>query len=202
MAIEQAGNVPTGSPLRGAVREQAILDAVAELIGEVGYEKVTVDAIVARARASKTTLYRRWADKSELVADALRRQAQGPEPEVPDTGTLRGDLLLTVQQIAQTLIGGAGPSLIGLLEAIRDDAALRDLVGSQISQRSHEVGRIICARAGARGEKIDARRSDAVLELAFAKVFTDTLFRGGIPDTPAFERLVDDVVLPLLRHSA
>ncbi|MET3422708.1 hypothetical protein BJ973_001920 [Actinoplanes tereljensis] len=144
-------------------------------------------------------MYRRWADKSELVADALRRRAQGPEPEVPDTGTLRGDLLLTVQEIAQTLAGGPGPSLIGLLEAIRDDAALRDLIGSQITQRSHEVGHIICARAGARGEKIDVRRSDAVLELAFAKVFTDTLFHGGIPDTPAFERLVDHVILPLLR---
>ena len=202
MSTNPAGSIPTGSPLRGAVREQAILDAVIELIGVVGYEKVTVDAIVARARASKTTMYRRWADKSELVADALRRQAQGPEPEVPDTGTLRGDLLLTVQEIAQTLIGGPGPSLIGLLEAIRDDAALRDLIGPQITQRSHEVGRIICARASARGEKIDVRRSDVVLEVAFAQVFTDTLFHGGIPDTPAFERLVDHVILPLLRHSA
>ena len=121
---------------------------------------------------------------------------------MPDTGTLRRDLLRTVQEIAQTLVGGPGPSLIGLLEAIRDDAALRDLVGSQIAQRSHEVGRIICGRAGARGEKIDVRRSDAVLELAFAQVFTSTLFHGGAPDTPASEHLVDHVLLPLLRHSA
>jgi AcrR family transcriptional regulator len=202
MSTEPAGKIPTRSPLRGAVREQAILDAVIELIGEVGYEKVTVDAIVARARASKTTMYRRWADKSELVADALRRQAQGSEPEVPDTGTLRGDLLRTVQQIAQTLLGGPGPSLIGLLEAIRDDATLRDLVGSQITQRSHEVGRVICARAVARGEKVDVRRSDAVLELAFAQVFTHTLFRGAVPDTATLERLVDEAMLPLLRRPA
>ena len=188
----------TGSPRRGAAREQAILDAVIVLVGEVGYEKVTVDAIAARARASKTTMYRRWAGKSELVADALRRHAQGPTPSVPDTGTLRGDLLLTVREIARTLVGSPGPSLIGLLEAIRDDATLRDLIGSQITQRSHEVGRIICARAGARGEDTDARRSDAVLDLAFAQVFTDTLFHGGVPDDPAVDRLVDRVLLPLL----
>ncbi len=193
--------IPAGSPLRGAAREQAILDAVIELIGEVGYEKVTVDAIAARARASKTTMYRRWAGKSDLVADALRRRAQGGDPSVPDTGTLRGDLLLTVCEIAQTLVGGPGPSLIGLLEAIRDDATLRDLIGAQITRRSHDVGHVIAARASDRGEKINIDRSDAVLDLAFAHVFTHTLFHGGIPHAPALERLVDEALLPLLRHT-
>jgi AcrR family transcriptional regulator len=192
---------PAGSPLRGAAREQAILDAVIELISEVGYEKVTVDAIAARARSSKTTMYRRWAGKSDLVADALRRQAQGTEPSVPDTGTLRGDLLLTVREIAQTLVDGPGPSLIGLLEAIRDDATLRGLIGSQITGRSHEVGHIICTRAIDRGEKINIDQSDAALELAFAHVFTHTLFHGT-PNASASERLVDKVLLPLLHHTA
>jgi len=195
-------DLPAGSPLRGVAREQAILDAVVQLISEVGYERVTVDAIAARARASKTTMYRRWAGKSDLVADALRRQAQGAEPSVPDTGTLRGDLLVTVREIAQTLIGGPGPSLIGLLEAIRDDATLRALLGSQITARSHEVGRIICTRASDRGETINIDHSDAVLDLAFAQVFTHTLFRGGIPDARALARLVDEDLLPLLHRTA
>ncbi|SDP27022.1 DNA-binding transcriptional regulator, AcrR family [Nakamurella panacisegetis] len=193
--------VPAGSPLRGAAREQAILDAVIELIGEVGYEKVTIDAIAARARSSKTTMYRRWAGKAGIVADALSRRAQGSEPEVPDTGSLRQDLLATVRQIAQTLVGRQGPSLIGLLEAIRDDATLRDLIGSQVTERSHSVGRTICARARSRGEKVDVHRSDVVLELAFAQVFTETLFHGGVPDAPVLERLVDHVLLPLLQRS-
>jgi hypothetical protein len=124
------------------------------------------------------------------------------EPSVPDTGTLRGDLLLTVREIAQTLVGGPGPSLIGLLEAIRDDATLRGLIGSQITGRSHEVGHIICTRASDRGDKINIDRSDAVLDLAFAQVFTHTLFHGGIPDAPALERLVDGALLPLLHHTA
>lgn len=194
-------DTPAGSPLRGVAREQAILDAAIELISEVGYEKVTVDAIAARARASKTTMYRRWTGKSDLVADALRRQAQGTEPSVPDTGTLREDLLDTVREIAQTLVGGPGPSLIGLLEAIRDDATLRGLISSQISGRSHEVGHTICTRASDRGERINIDHSDAVLDLAFAQVFTHTLFHGGIPDAPAFERLVDEVLLPLLHRT-
>jgi AcrR family transcriptional regulator len=188
------------SPLRGTAREQAILDAAIQLVGEVGYERVTVDAIAARARASKTTMYRRWPSKVDLVADALRRQAQGADPRVPDTGSLRGDLLITVQQIAQTLVGGQGPSLIGLLEAVRDDGMLRELIGSQIAQRSREVGRAIGDRAAERGDDIDPSRSGAVLDLAFAQLFTDTLFRGGIPEASALERLVDQVLLPLLRR--
>lgn len=192
-------DISARSPLRGAAREQAILDAAMELIGEVGYEKVTVDAIAARAKASKTTMYRRWAGKSELVADALRRQAQGAEPAVPDTGTLRGDLLATVRAIAQTLVGAPGPSLIGLLEAIRDDAMLRELIASQVRERSHEVGRIICMRSKTRGDTVRVDRSEQVLDVAFARIFTDTLFQGGIPDSAVREQLVDEILIPLLR---
>jgi AcrR family transcriptional regulator len=159
---------------------------------------VTVDAIAARARASKTTMYRRWQGKAELVADALRRQALGAAPEVPDTGSLRGDLLATVGQIARTLSGDAGPSLIGMVEAIRDDAVLREVIGSQVRQRGREVGEIICARAEARGDDVRTERSAAVLDLAFAQLMTNTLFGGGAPPPEALEELVDDVLLPLL----
>lgn len=190
------------SPLRGAAREEAILDAAIELIGEVGYERVTVDAIAARARSSKTTMYRRWPSKAELVADALRRRAQGAEPAVPETGSLRGDLLATVEQIADTLLCRQGPSLLGMLEAIRDDRTLRGIISSQVRDRSHEVGRIICSRAEARGERVIVSHSDTVLDLAFAHVFTHTLFRGEKPDRPVLERLVEDALIPLLRDGS
>jgi len=177
----------------------AILEAALELIGEVGYERVTMDSIAARAHASKMTMYRRWPTKSELVADALRRHAQGEVPALPDTGTLGGDLLATVAEITETLTGGRGPSLIGLIEAIRDDAALREQVSSQVRERSHHVGREICARAIARGEAIHAERADIVLELAFEHLFTSTLFDGAKPSAANQQHLVDTVLLPLLR---
>ena len=188
----------TTSTLRGEARTVAILDAALELISEVGYERVTMDSIAARARASKMTMYRRWPTKSELVADALRRHAEGELPAVPNTGTLRGDLLATVGEITETLSGSRAPSLIGLIEAIRDDATLRGQVTAQVRERSHQVGREICARAISRGEVVYAKRADAVLDLAFEHLFTSTLFDGVQPSTAKQRALVDTVLLPLL----
>ena len=186
------------SELRGEARTVAILDAALELIGEVGYERVTMDSIAARAHASKMTMYRRWPTKSELVAEALRRHAQGDVPAVRDTGTLRGDLLATVAEITQTLTGGRAPSLIGLIDAIRDDAALRQQVSSQVRERSHQVGREICNRAASRGEDVHLAKADIVLDLAFEHLFTSTLFDGAQPSAADQRNLVDAVLLPLL----
>src|SRR6476661_7275970 len=72
-------------------REQEILDATLEVLADVGYDRLTMDAVAARAKASKATLYRRWNDKASLVVDALLVVKH--TAETPDTGTLRGDLI-------------------------------------------------------------------------------------------------------------
>lgn len=200
-SVPGAETRPTGtgsSDARGEARTVAILDAALELIGEVGYERVTMDGIAARAQASKMTIYRRWPTKSELVAEALRRHAQGDAPAIRDTGSLRGDLLATVAEIAQTLTGGGAPSIIGLIDAIRDDPSLRQHVSAQVRERSHHVGREICNRATSRGEDVQVARADIVLDLAFEHLFTSTLFDGAQPSTTDQRSLVDTVLLPLL----
>lgn len=187
-----------GSTSRGEPRVRAILAAALELVSEIGYDRVTVDAIAKRARASKATMYRNWSGKAELVAEALRRSAQRADSVVRDTGALRGDLLATVEDIASSFDATAGPSLLGLTEAIRQDAELRDLVRSQIETRSREVAELIVTRAVARGEAVDPANRDLVLGLAFAQLFTTTLLQGEMPSAAEQERLVDDVMLPLL----
>lgn len=188
---------------RSAAREQAILAAAAELVVEIGYERVTVDAIAARAHASKATMYRKWPGKAELVAEALRRQAEGSATELPDTGSVRGDLLLTVQNIAQTFTGGhPGPSLLSLVEAIRADPLLRDVIRAQIDERSGQEGALICARAIARGENVDSDRGLAVIGLALAHLFVRTLLGGEPPGDDEQQILVDQTLLPLLRTRA
>src|ERR1700734_1414294 len=73
-----------------ATRDAALRDAALELLAEIGYDRLSIDAVAARAKASKMTIYRRWSGKADLVVDALR--CPGKTGEVPDTGSLRGDL--------------------------------------------------------------------------------------------------------------
>src|SRR3954468_25112873 len=100
-------SVPVSVPTRGRPRDprrrQAILDAAVHLLAEVGYDRATVEAVAARAGVSKPTIYRRWpGGKAEIVADAIRaKRADGAV--LPDTGSLRGDLLAMLRAIQGTL---------------------------------------------------------------------------------------------------
>jgi AcrR family transcriptional regulator len=188
---------------RSAAREQAILAAAAELVAEIGYERVTVDAIAARARASKATMYRKWPGKAELVADALRRQADRQTTELPDTGSVRGDLRWIVRSIAQTFTSSDGsPSLVSLVEAIRADTVLRQVVDAQIQERSRHDGALVCARASARGERVDAARGPAVVGLALAHLFLRTLLGGEPPGEAEQRDFVEQILLPLMNAPA
>src|SRR3954464_15284431 len=71
-------------------REAEILEATLTILAEVGYDRLTMDAVATRAKASKATLYRRWAGKANLAIEALTH-TKAPH-EFPDTGSLRGDL--------------------------------------------------------------------------------------------------------------
>lgn len=184
------------SPLRGSAREEAILAAAVALVAEVGYDRVSMDAIAARARASKMTIYRKWPGKAPLIAEALRRRAEEGTPEIPDTGSLGGDLRFAVGAFAQALTGGL--SLIGLIEAVREDAVLRELVRLQIERRTVAHGFLIARRAAERGEAVQATRVSRVLRVAVAQLFLETLLSGERPGPEAQQRLVDDVLMPLL----
>ncbi|MCQ9183741.1 TetR/AcrR family transcriptional regulator [Streptomyces sp. IBSBF 2953] len=73
-------------------REAELYGAVLELLREVGYDALTMDAVAARTRSSKATLYRQWGGKAELVAKAVRHSKPGGSADGVDTGSLRGDL--------------------------------------------------------------------------------------------------------------
>lgn len=193
--------VPGAAPRRprGQVREQAILAAVVELVSELGYERVTVDAIATRARASKATIYRRWPSKADLVAAALRRQAQGDGSiDIADTGSLHGDLLAAVHSATRALTGTDGPSLLSLVDAVRDDPVLRAQVRDQIEGGSAQLGATIASRATARGELDPDTDVGQVLTLAIAHLFLTLLLHGQPPTADDQVQLVDTVLLPVL----
>jgi AcrR family transcriptional regulator len=73
-------------------REAELYEAVLDLLREVGYDALTMDAVAARTRSSKATLYRQWGGKAELVAKAVRHTKPGGFADEIDTGSLKGDL--------------------------------------------------------------------------------------------------------------
>ncbi len=87
------------------MREIAILRATLELLAESGYDQLTIDAVAARARCSKATIYRRWPDKAALVITAVRRHAGQPGIAAPDTGSLRSDLCAALQAMRSQPVG-------------------------------------------------------------------------------------------------
>src|ERR1700752_4704934 len=91
--------VARGGRPRDEGREQAILDAAIDLVAEIGYDAMSIEAVATRARSSKATIYRRWPGKAELVAEAMRRRSEPVLEDLPDSGSLRGDLLTLVQRM-------------------------------------------------------------------------------------------------------
>ena len=74
---EGHGRAPRPTGPRAEAREQAILDAALELLMEVGYDRLSMDALAERARAGKATIYRHWSGKAQIVAEAVRRLKSG-----------------------------------------------------------------------------------------------------------------------------
>ncbi len=143
---------PTGP--RGEAREQAILDAALELVMEVGYDRLSMDALAERARASKATIYRRWSGKAQVVVEAVRRRKhEGHAP--PDTGSLRQDLLESLGGMCLSLDGDEA-LVTGVLSAMRTDPELAGLIRAQVLDGDGPTD-VVIARAVARGELPPAR---------------------------------------------
>jgi AcrR family transcriptional regulator len=183
---------------RGEVREEAILDAALELVSEAGFDRATVGAIARRAGASKATIYRRWPGKSELVADAIRRRAKPSLPPLPDTGTLRGDLLAVVELIHQVMTSEPGMVFFGLLVAMRTDPVLADLVRAQLFQQRLPRDGNPVSRAVARGELRPGVDPSLVPRVAVPVINANLMLTGGRLSESFLPGLVDDILIPLL----
>jgi AcrR family transcriptional regulator len=192
------GEQVTGS--RGAMREDAILRATLELLAESGYDQLTIDAVAARARCSKATIYRRWPGKAALVITAVRRRAGQPAAAVPDTGALRSDLQAALQAMRSTLEGQDAALILGLLIAMHRDPELADAVREQVLQAKREVFDVVIARAAARGEVPAATDRALLAEISSAVVFSRLLVTGEPLDDAFTQHLVDAVLLPALER--
>jgi AcrR family transcriptional regulator len=138
----------TGRPRDPAV-DEAILRAAAELLGESGYAKLTIDGVAQRAGVTRKSIYRRWSDKLQLVTDLLQQVSEG-SPR-PNTGALRTDLLGIYQTNSKSLETAGGPIIPGLVAESLYDSELASILEAYFSRRRADALKIL-ERAVERGE--------------------------------------------------
>lgn len=190
----------SGRP-RDEARETAILEAALMLVSEVGYDRVTMDGIASRAHSSKATIYRRWGSKGALVATAVRCRA-GEHSPVPDTGSLRGDLLATLEVMSQRIGEEDLGLLTGIFAAMRTDPDLAEAIREQMFADKLCMTTPMFDRAAARGEALRSDGAQLFLEIAPPMIIHRLMIASEPIDNTFVEHVVDDVLLPVFTHHA
>ncbi|MEV7416941.1 TetR/AcrR family transcriptional regulator [Streptomyces sp. NPDC089919] len=178
----------TGRP-RSAAADAAILAATRDALVELGWSKLTMGDVSARAGVAKTTLYRRWAGKNELVVDAVAELFDALE--LPDRGSLEADIEDVVLQFAALLHRPeAKTALMAVVAESTRDQALRDRIRSAIVERQKHLVVLGRRRAQARGElppEEDAAVTAHTTDLIFDVIAGTVVHRALVSAEPVDE---------------
>ncbi|MEU3278129.1 TetR/AcrR family transcriptional regulator [Streptomyces antibioticus] len=179
-------------------REAELYAAVLDLLREVGYDALTMDAVAARTRSSKATLYRQWGGKAELVVKALRHSKPDDCDRI-DTGSLRGDLHALVMLEDDCTIERNSALMRGVAMAMHNNPDLRQAFRAQLVEPEMNGFRQMVQRAVDRGEvRPDCPALEFLLHMMVGGFATRALLDDQ-PPTQAFMRsYIDAVVLPAL----
>jgi AcrR family transcriptional regulator len=178
-------------------REREILDAALEVLAEVGYDRLTMDAVAQRAKASKATLYRRWNSKATLVVDALATQKS--TPPVPDSGDLRTDLVTAFCGMGGLTDHDTTSTFGAVITALSTDPEFAAEFRARVLRPKAQLSRTLFQRAIDRGQV----REDLDLDLvapALAGIVLHRVFVMGESAGPELiENVVDQIILPAVR---
>ncbi len=183
---------------RDASRDEALRNAALEVMAEVGYRAFTMDAVAARARAGKATIYRRWESKLDLVIDTCNQMVQRSIPE-PDSGSLESDLRAVLSGFSSFLTGPAGKAAQALVGELPHEPELTAAFRESFLLPRRDMLQRIMNRASARGEIHGDAPTDMVAELAGATLIYRLMLTGEPLDETFVQRLLDEALLPLLR---
>jgi AcrR family transcriptional regulator len=185
---------------RGPELESALLDAAWNELVEVGFAGLTMESVAARAQTGVAVLYRRWTNKDQLVLAAIEHYSQAHRVEIPDTGTLRGDLLTLLTSMSNAratfMAVAAAAGFSGLLTStgLTPAQARVKILGDQRVRGDQ----IIYRRAHDRGEIDLDRIPPAVLAMPFDLVRHDLLMNLGPVKPERITSIVDEIFLPLV----
>lgn len=181
---------------RDESKDDAILEAARQLLAEEGFDGMTMDAVAERAGTGKATVYRRWPSKVQLTVEAVvcARGFMVTIDDIPDTGTLRGDLMA---------VRFGRPSddttelMSGLMSAVRENPEVASVFHEQFVRTRVALMRALLDRAQERGELRDDIDLDIVSAVAPAMISYRKMVAGLKVDDDFIVRMIDSVILPL-----
>lgn len=192
---------PVGRRRRGAELEQAIYAATLSQLAEHGLAALTMEGVATAARTGKASLYRRWSTKEDLVLDAVGCTMPVTDDSENSSGSLRGDLLGLLRQMAAFVNGPGGPIVRNLLVTAEPGHPLQELVRTRlIEPRLIGLTRLI-AQGVERGEARPGTATTTLAQVGPAVAMHRFLLYGRITEDDVLD-IVDSVVMPLLTCTA
>ncbi len=186
---------------RGAALEEALLDAAWAVLTEGGYANLTMEAVAARAGTSRPVLYRRWLDKSDLVRAAITHVLARNRPTVPDTGSLRGDVLALMHELNRTRIGLVTAMSIQLAEYFEETGTSpRDMREMMVGEQPAALD-LVFDRAAARQEVDPEQLTDRIRSLPFNLLRMEMLVHMRAASDDVIAEIVDTIFLPLVTQT-
>ncbi|HEY3506231.1 MAG TPA: TetR/AcrR family transcriptional regulator [Actinocatenispora sp.] len=185
---------------RGPAQDEAVSAAIAgaafDELAAAGWHRLAMDAVAKRAGVGKAALYRRWTSKEAMLLDLVARLVRQALPEVPDTGTLAGDvrgfLDLTVTQTADPRVVRIGADLVA--ESVRNPALAESLRVAVLAPR-RDAGATILRRAVDRGELPAGLDRDLGTDLLFSPLLPRLLNPGAPPVDAAYLDMLTAVIV-------
>ncbi|MEU8692103.1 TetR/AcrR family transcriptional regulator [Streptomyces sp. NPDC048665] len=181
-------------------REAELYEAVLDLLREVGYDALTMDAVAARTKSSKATLYRQWGGKAELVAKAVRHTKPGGMGlDEIDTGSLKGDLHALTLRSDDCEMEQNSALMRGLAMAVHSNPDLLRAFRDHLIEPEMASFRRVVQRAVDRGEvRADNPAVEFMMHMMLGGFAARTMI-DELPPTQAFlMSYIDAVVLPAL----
>ncbi|MEV0647541.1 TetR/AcrR family transcriptional regulator [Phytomonospora sp. NPDC050363] len=181
-------------PARRSERSrQAILSAATELVAEVGFPKLTIEAIAARAGVGKQTIYRWWPSKGAVVFDAMLSQmAEDGDLSLPDSGDLATDLRLLLRQtVAEMGAPGFQASGRAMTTEIQSDPALATEYRERLLGPNLEATKRRLRSAQEAGQVAADVDLDVAVELLFGPIYYRWLLRLGPLDDDYADKVTD-----------
>lgn len=185
---------------RGTILEAAILDAAWAEIIEHGYVGFAVDAVASRAGTSKAVLYRRWSSKPELAKAAIRHVLAADPIVIPDTGSLRGDVIALLRWVNDRRVGIAAHLVANVGELHRETGANLAAIRDSVTEGQSSAMTAIVTRAIDRGEIQEHHVTERIVRLPVDLLRLELLMTSAPVTDDDIIEIVDTVFLPLLER--